>query len=278
MLKKRYKLFGGLFVLLIGLSAFLSQKFPYTYETPAVADYSLRVEPTAETALDNVPLFFSFEENDVVLQCTSEVEECAEDIFFRYGYGEEDCVPLEDFSYGEDMNGTVLVQSQNADGSVLVSAKASPLITQGFDAYAWDSHVFGEEEIPVEICYGGSATMSTEISVLLYGQPYNGRLHLQSVAGKDAAMEVRDGVVQGLSIHDLRQGLAVTIVDENTGVRLIGTYVVEDYPMFSSGYGAALGNFFLLIGLVAVGCGIVFLIRMIWKKRERETSARVLTE
>lgn len=278
MLKKRYKLFLGVFLLLVAVGTYLSRSFPYSYDTPAVESYSPEVEVTEKTALPDIPMFFSFEGNTVVLQCEPEVYENMGDISFRYAYGEADAVSLAEFSFEDTMNGTVLAQSQNAEGSVLVSAKASPRITQGFDAYAWDNHVFGDETIPVEICYSGSSAMSTEISVLVYGQPYSGRLHLQSVSGKDAAMEIRDGVVEGLSIYDLREGLAVTVVDEETGAHLVGTYVAEDYPMFSPGYVAALGNLFLLIVLTGVGCGAVCLIRMVWKNHKEQSTAKALGE
>ncbi len=266
MLKKRYKLFLGGFVLLLILGAILSGKILYTYDTPAVENYSLQVEKKQSSSMENVPLVFSFENGVAVLQCAPSVYNGLEQIHFRYGYGDADSMPVEDFSYRDDMNGTILAQSQTKDGSVLVSAKSSVLISQSFDSYAWDSHVFGDATIPVELSYGGSGTMSTDITVLVYGEPYTGALRLQTAAGKNTMMEISDGLLSGLSVQDLRKGLAVTIENEAEGTTLIGSYIVEDYPMFTFGYLKAMSNMFLLVLLVAIGCGAICLIRMLWRK------------
>lgn len=169
-------------------------------------------------------------------------------------------MPLDTFCFQGDMNGTILLQSQNADGSVQVSAKASVLATQSFDAYAWDNHVIGYDTIPVEICYSGSGVMSTAVSVLVYGKPYSGPLRLQTAAGKDTVLDISDGALENLSIYDIRRGLAVTVEDEATGHTLIGSYRVEDYPMFSLAHLKALVNLFFLLVLIGSGCSIICMV------------------
>ena len=261
MLKKRYKLFVAVFVLLLALGAFWSTIFPYSYVTPPVDSYQFVIDQSDEPIMENIPLMFSFDNGTSILHCAPSVCDHLKQIRFRYPYDEADSMPVSEFAYQDFMNGTILAQSQNSDGSVQVSAKSSTLITQGFDSFAWDSHTFGDSTIPVEIGYYGSSAKSTEATVLVYGEPYTGRLRLCTNAGKDKTVEITDGTLTGLSIYDLRKGLAVTIVDESSDTTLIGTYVAEDYPIFSSNYLSAMSNLFLLILLIAAGCTLICIIR-----------------
>lgn len=261
MLKKRYKLFLAVFILLLVIGTILSTKFPYAYDTPPIESYQFTIDRSDEAPLVNIPLMFSFDNGTVILHCLPSVWDNLDQIYFRYPYDSADSMPVSEFAYQDFMNGTILAQSQNSDGSVQVSAKSSARITQGFDAFAWDSHTFGDPTIPVEISYYGSSAMSTQAAVLVYGEPYTGSLRLCTNAGKDKTMEITDGTLTGLSIYDLRKGLAVTIIDESSGTTLIGTYVVEDYPFFSSNYFSAMSNLFLLIILIAAGCTLICIIR-----------------
>lgn len=270
MLKKQYKLFLGVFILLLVSGALLCLRFRHSYDTASVGSYSFILEEKENLPLKNIPLMFSFADNASILNCRTDIRDSLDQVLFRYPYDGTDSMSIDDFSYQNSMNGTILLQGQTEDGSIKVSAKSQTLITQSYDTYAWDDHTFQDNSIPVEICYFGSKTASTDLLVLVYGIPYTGEIHLQTLAGKDETIKITDGSLLGLRIQDLRNGLAVTIKDTETGHSLIGTYVVEDYPLFSGGHLTALSNFFLMILLVAAGCIIICTMRNLIRQKDPE--------
>lgn len=271
MLKKQYKGFLAVFILLLVSGALLCLRFTHSYDTPSVSSYSFVLNETQTPPLENIPLMFSFEDGTSVLYCHSDIRESLDQVLFRYPYGTADNMSLDEFAYQDSMNGTILMQGQTKDGSIKISAKSQPRITQSYDAYAWDTHTFADASIPVEICYAGSGAASTNLLVFVYGIPYTGEIHLQTLAGKDEIREITDGALSGLRIQDLRKGTAVTVTDKETGQSLIGTYVVEDYPIFSIRQIPALYNFFLLILLIAAGCTLICAMRCCIRKKHRNT-------
>jgi len=262
MLKQRYKVFLLLFISVCIIGACLSKMTPYTYDTVPVGShaFSLSIEEADNTV---APVCFSFANSTAVLHVAENFAKNLDSVSFRYPYQDTGSAPLDGFTYSDAMNGTLFVQTSSEDGTVLATAKSSTLNTQGYDSFAWDSHVFGTEDIPLEICYGGSKTMSTRATLLYWGQPYNGVVLLHSGTGKDNAVTIANGEIIGLTIHDLRKGISATVVEEETGRTLVTSYVAEEYTLFSDYNLGCFQSLALLILLTTGGCVLVALTRKI---------------
>jgi len=265
MLKKQYKIFLLVFAAVCVLGAVLSKRFPYSYDTISVGahTFSLSIE---DADPDAVPVRFSFADSTATLHIAEEYAANLDTVSFRYPYGDADTAPLDGFAYSDAMNGTLFVQTSSEDGTVLATAKSSTLNTQGYDSFAWDSHVFGTEDIPLEFCYGGSSTMSTQATLLCWGNPYSGIALIRSNAGKNESVTITDGVITGWSIQDLRSGVSAAVVEEETGRTLIASYIAEDYLLFSDCDPGSLQALGMLILLTAAGCLLVIVAKTCLKR------------
>lgn len=272
MLKKQYKLFLAVFILVAVIGILLSKGLAYTYETPYVSSYELVVVEEEIRSYSDVPVWFTFDGRKTILHVDKDAADSLDQVMYRHPYGDPDSMSISDFVYTDDCNGTLLVPAVSGNGTIQATAKSSPLITQGYDAFAWDTHAFADPDLPIEIIYYGSATMSSNLMVMVRGEPYSGALRLQTGSGRDEILSAADGVLTGLRIEDLRKGLAITIENETDGTILSGAYIVEDYPFFTPGYFRMTMNLPILGLLIAACCAVIAFGRHLIRKRKKAPS------
>lgn len=266
MLRRQYKVFLILFCIAYALGIWGAFYYHCKFVQRDIADTGFAYETTDEMTLENVPLLFTFRNDVGTLHCLDGLQDSLTEVTYYTDDDEQHTTSLDAFSYEVGMTGTMMLQAESTDldmdgdgtsDTLLIAAKSQTVESQGYNSVAYNNHTFGDPAIPVEICYVGSNLMSTDVTVLVYGEPYTGTAHLQSVNGKDQEVTITDGLLTGMRIQDMRYGMALTIYDETQQAYLQGTYTVEDYPQMNWGNLVAMSNFLLLIPLTALGCAAV---------------------
>lgn len=265
-MKKQYKLFLCIFILLIVFGTLVSPYLEYYFFPQDMAHRIFTVQSSTKSEVDNQFLWFTFENDDLILSYQPILDGTISEILYLDVNGESHTTALEGFTFTNEMCGGYLVISDpitwdvDGDGqteTVTVCAKADTNEMQGYSYY---SNIFGLPSIPLEIVKNGR----TGLIVYRNGEVYNGQITLATTGGTEP-MEITDGNIDFVDARELWDGVSITIREGDQVY--IGTYVPEAHTLFTLQHMEACVPFFVLVGATVLGIALVCMIRGVYRRK-----------
>ncbi|WP_026394344.1 4Fe-4S binding protein [Acetobacterium malicum] len=250
----------------------------YQFSTDA-SGYTMTTAVSAEAEAKQTSttgrLYFSYDNNQVTLNTVSNQDAAAAMIYALSVNGvtemTADNMAVMSPDYLGSFIATLPQQSTDLDGdgtaeALYLAAKTDMEFTQG---YMPNPPTFEHELFPLEIIF----TDRTTVSVQFDGEPLADQaVTLTSQrSGTSQVTTNSEGVIEGLSLLDIRSGITVTYAADNGDNVYQMSYQVEDNTLFSNRYLAALTPFMIIVLLSAVG-----IILCLWLRRRIVTKDPVM--
>lgn len=257
----RHRLFLTITVVFLIAGCFLSPHLEIYFVKQGLSGKQLLTESVTNSDLENEFLWFSYENDQMILKNQSLFAKMPSTIQYLDLDGKVHTADTENMVFDEGMSGTYFAMAEKTeldlDGNgdvetIYATAKTAANETQGF---AYFSRALGSEEIPIELIMSSNEGLT----VLQYGLPYTGRLELFSKRGLQKEIECTGEEIP-VDVRDLRSGLLVKIENEENEV-FLGSYIAQEHTIFTKEHLKVMSNILLLVVLTAVGIAIVCLIR-----------------
>ncbi|OXS27220.1 MAG: hypothetical protein BI182_04165 [Acetobacterium sp. MES1] len=256
-------------VVLMLLSLFAYNLVFYQFSTDATG-YTMVTAVSSEEAGEQTDtsskLYFSYDNNQISLNTMSNQDASAATLYALSVNGitemTADNMAVMSPDYLGSFIATLPQQTADLDGdgsseTLYLAAKTDMEFTQG---YRPTPPIFDHELFPLEIIF----TDRTTLNVLFEGEPLADQtVTLTSQrSGTSQVTTNSAGGIEGVSLLDIRSGIAVTYAADNGDNVYQMSYQVEDNTLFSSRYLAAMTPFMIIVLLSAIG-----IILCLWLRR-----------
>jgi formate hydrogenlyase subunit 6/NADH:ubiquinone oxidoreductase subunit I len=245
---------------MMALIAFFSYHFVFYNFSTNTTGYTMTQNSSAEQNV-NSPVWFSYDNNQIVVnaETTSDLklyalstegvtEMTAENqAVMSPNYVGSFIATLPETTLDEDGDGT--------NETVHYAAKTDMAFTQGYRPTA---PAFSHSLFPLEI----TLTDRTIVTVLYNGEPLENQTVTLDTnrSGESQVTTNSDGVIEGLSVLDIRSGFSVTY-EADAQTTYVMAYQVEDNTLFTSRYLAALTPLMVIVGLTVIGIVVCLILR-----------------
>lgn len=249
----RHRLFLGITIFILAAGFFLNPYLDIYLVKQGMSGKELKTAQRADSEMENQFLWFSYKDEQMILNCHKLMMEIPETIQYLDTDGAVHTVSSENMIFDDTMSGTYFAMAEpveldfNGDGqsdTIYMTAKTDANETQGFAEY---SRVLGEKTIPIELIMNGK----TGLLVLQNGEPYTGTLQMTSTRGLNMEVECTGEEIP-VDVRDLRSGLLVKIENEKNEIYL-GSYIAQEHTIFTLAHAKVMTNIALMAALTAIG-------------------------